>query len=38
MTLTLQYLMGDFTHGPFHLWDERFEVYLDPAHPDLTTY
>ena len=37
MTLTLQYPMGDFIHGPFHLCNGRFEVYFNPTHPDPIT-
>ena len=37
MTLTLQYPVGDFIHGPFHLCTGRFEVYYDPTHPDPIT-
>ena len=37
MTLTLQYPIGDFIHGPFHMCTGRFEVYYDPTHPDPIT-
>ena len=33
VTLSLQYPVGQFIHGPFHFCNGRFEVYFAPAHP-----
>jgi hypothetical protein len=33
MTLTMQYPVVDFIHGPFHSCNGRFEVYFNPTHP-----
>ena len=33
ITISLQYPVGEFIHGPFHVCNGRFEVYFDPTHP-----
>ena len=35
VTLSLQYPVGQFIHGPFHFCNGRFEVYFDPTHPGM---
>ena len=37
VTISVQYPVSDFIHGPFNLCIGRFEVYFNPYHPDTIT-
>jgi hypothetical protein len=37
MTLSLQYPVSDYVHGPYNYCKGRFEVYFNPTHPDAIT-
>ena len=37
MTISVQYPVSDFIHGPLNLCIGRFEVYFNPHHPDTIT-
>jgi hypothetical protein len=37
ITLSIQYPVSDFIHGPLNLCIGRFEVYFNPYHPDTKT-
>ena len=37
MTITVQFPIADFIHGPFNHCIGRFEVYFDPKHSDPLT-
>jgi hypothetical protein len=37
MTLSLQYPVSDYIHGPFSFCQGRFEVFFNPTHPDPIT-
>lgn len=37
VTISVQYPISDFIHGPFNLCIGRFEVYFNPYHPDTIT-
>ena len=37
MTISVQYPVSDFIHGPLNLCIGRFEVYFNPYHPDTKT-
>ena len=37
MTISVQYPVSDFIHGPLNLCIGRFEVYFNPYHPDTIT-
>ena len=37
MTITVQFPIADFIHGPFYHCIGRFEVYFDPKHSDPFT-
>ena len=37
MTLSLQFPVSDFIHGPFNHCRGRFEVFFNPTHPDPIT-
>ena len=37
MTLSLQYPVSDYIHGPFSICKGRFEVFFNPTHPDPIT-
>ena len=37
MTLSLQYPVSDYVHGPYNYCKGRFEVYFNPTHPDPIT-
>ena len=37
MTLSLQYPVSDYIHGPYSYCQGRFEVFFNPIHPDPIT-
>ena len=37
MTISLQYPVSDYIHGPFNYCKGRFEVFFNPTHPDPIT-
>ena len=37
MTLSLQYPVSDYIHGPYSYCQGRFEVFFNPTHPDPIT-
>jgi hypothetical protein len=37
MTVSVQFPIGTFVHGPFHFCRGRFETYFNPWHEDATT-
>ncbi len=37
MTLSVQYPISDYVHGPYNYCKGRFEVYFNPTHPDPMT-
>ena len=37
MTISINYPISDFIHGPYHHCAGRFEVYFNPTHPDPFT-